>query len=123
MEKLTLIVLTSLMLTGCGVFKTRIVTDTKEVLIPVVSCPKPPDVERPELPIHTITPELKASDGEVVKHYKATVLSLMDYSEDLEKIVDHYTGVNKMTEDVRAEIEKAIAAKKAEIDKLAPPSQ
>lgn len=122
MAKVTLIILASLMLTGCGVFKTRIETDTKEVLIPVISCPAPPVVGRPELPIQTMTPEQKQSDGEVVKHYKATVKALLDYSEALEAVVDHYDGINKMTEDVRTQLEKKKAEiDKADIDKLTTP--
>lgn len=91
--------------TGCGKMFVR---DTQVQYVPILYCPDPPTVVRPELPIHNMSPEQKRVPGEVAKHYKATVRSLLGYSEDLESIIRYYNEADKEYEDLRLELEEAI---------------
>ena len=90
---------------GCSTF---FVKGTKVQYVPILYCPDPPTVVRPELPIHKMTPVQKQNAGEVVKHYKATVRSLMGYSEDLESIIRYYNEADKEYEELRLKLEEEI---------------
>ena len=90
-------------LSGCG--EDRIKCDVQKQYVDVLYCPAPPDIQRPILPIHTMTPEQAQSDGEVAKHWKATVKSLMGYSKELETVVDKQKEINKVYEDKKKELE------------------
>ena len=103
--KIIPLLLVLLFSTGCS---KMFVKDTQVQYVPVLYCPDPPTVVRPDLPIHNMTPEQMQSAGEVVKHYKATVRSLMGYSEDLELIIRYYNEADKEYEDLRLELEEAI---------------
>lgn len=103
--KIIPLLLVLLFTTGCSKF---FVKDTQVQYVPILYCPDPPTVTRPELPIHNMTPEQAKNPGEVVKHYKATVRSLMGYSEDLEFIIRYYNEADKEYEDLRLELEEAI---------------
>ena len=54
----------------------------------VTPIPEPPVVERPQLKIYEITPE--SSEGQVVMYWRATVQQLIDYSKQLEDIINGY---------------------------------
>jgi len=97
----------SLLLVGCtcGDKNVRIVTETQDRYVDVLYCPAPPEIERPPLPIHNMTPEQEMKDGEVAKHYKATVKTLMGYSKELEKVVDNQKQINKAYVDKKKELE------------------
>lgn len=99
------LLLVLLLSTGCGKL---FVKDTQVQYVPILYCPEPPTVERPELPIHNMTPEQKQDAGEIVKHYKASMRSCMGYAEDLELIIRYYNEADKEYEDLRLELEEAI---------------
>jgi len=103
--KIIPLLLVLLFTAGCS---GKFVRDTQVQYVPVLFCPDPPTVERPELPIHNMTPEQKQNAGEIVKHYKASMRSLMGYSEDLEFIIRYYHEADKEYEDLRLELEEAI---------------
>jgi len=94
-------------LVGCGGQNVKITTKTKKVYVDVLYCPAPPVVTRPELPIHNMTAEQMQQDGEVAKHYKATVNSLLGYSKELEKIVNNQKEINRAYVDKKKELESA----------------
>jgi len=95
-----------LLLMGCAGNETiDINTDVKELKVDVLYCPAPHEVARPELPIHQMTPEQKKNDGEVAKHYKATIKTLMGYSKELEKVVDKQKEINTEYEKKKKELD------------------
>jgi hypothetical protein len=106
MVKLILIpMMCSLMLFGCACREdTTINCEVKEQYVDILYCPAPPDIERPVLPIHVMTEEEKQQDGEVVKHWKATVKTLMGYSVELEKVVDKQKEINTTYEEKKKEL-------------------
>lgn len=110
MEVKSLIValVASVALSGCSLFSPKIKTDVQKVLIPVVSIPMPPEMERPELPIDNMSQEQIDSDGEVVKHYKATVKVLQNYINELELVIENYRVQSKNAEVIRKEVEESI---------------
>jgi hypothetical protein len=97
----------SLVLVGCGCKEKTIKTEVQKQYVDVLYCPAPPEINRPALPIHTMTPDQKKSDGEVVKHYKATVKTLQGYAVELETIVDKQKEINKAYEDKKKELESS----------------
>ena len=101
-----------LTLTSCSWFggsnTIDINTDVKEQKVEVLYCPAPPEIARPALPIHQMTPEQKQNAGEVAKHYKATVKTLMGYSKELEKVVDKQKEINTEYEKKKAELETPV---------------
>jgi hypothetical protein len=87
MEKL--IILMCVLLVGCATTTPEI--QIKEVMVPQLYCPVPPEISKPDLPINTIT---ETDDiGDVVIKYKATVKALIDYSESLESIILTYKNI------------------------------
>lgn len=61
----------------------------RTVEIPVaVPCPSPPPVVRPELPIDSLTE--RSTAPEIVRAYVITVQKLIDYSRELETVLDGY---------------------------------
>ena len=105
-----------LLLAGCGTAPIKVNTEVKETLVPVLYCPAPPVVERPDLPIHQMTDEQLKEDGAIAKHYKATVKSLLGYSEELEKALKKYNEINEAYDEERKKLE----AKQAEKNKVKP---
>jgi hypothetical protein len=97
----------SLVLVGCSCKEDTIKCEVQTQYVEVLSCPAPPEIERPILPIHTMSPEKAESDGEVVKHWKGTVKTLMDYSKELETVVDKQKEINKAYEDRKKELESS----------------
>lgn len=82
-------------LSGCGGQPIRFTTDVKETLVPIVYSPAPPEITRPELPIQQMTDTDLDSAGVIVKYYKATVKTLIGYSQELEKALGEYDKINK----------------------------
>lgn len=95
--------LLSFVLIGCG--PDRVKTDTIEMKVPVLYCPAPPVIPRPVLPIHTMTEEELNSGGEVVKHWKASTISLLEYSKQLEIGLGKYFDINMSYEDLKLKME------------------
>lgn len=61
------------------------------VKVPVPTAPPaPPIVSRPALAIDTLTPADAKNYGKVAKAYKASIVSLEGYSQQLEIILDSY---------------------------------
>ena len=88
-KRIIILTTAALFIAGCAT-PVRIKTDVQEVFVPVLFCPAPPKIERPELPIEQLG-NGKKSAGEIVKLYGATVRVLQGYAEELE------TALNNMT--------------------------
>jgi len=93
-------------LTGCASNPVPVVTDTIEVHVPLLYCPAPPIISRPDLPIHNMTPAQQADDGEVAKHWKATIRVLIDHSKNQEAALDEYNNINMSYEELRKQMQK-----------------
>lgn len=93
------------MLSGCfGYNIVKIKTEVQQESVPILYCPKPDIPERPSLPIQHMTPEQLALDGEIAKHYKATVKVLQSHVIVLEKELDSYNITNDAYEKLKSEI-------------------
>jgi len=96
----------SLTLFGCACNETITIKSEVQIQkVDVLYCPAPPEIMRPALPIHQMTPVQKQNPGEVAKHYKATVKTLMGYSKELEKVVDKQKEINTEYEKKKNELE------------------
>ena len=115
MVKTLTILFAGLLLIGCA-DTVRVRTDVQEVFVPVLYCPAPPEISRPPLPIHDMTDEQEKKDGEVVKHYKATVKILQGYSKELETALDEYKNTSEAYKELEANL-----IKKLESGQLEPP--
>jgi len=104
--------------TACGGGKQiRIRSEVQEVQVPLLYCPAPPVISEPSLPIHNMTPEQLADEGEVVKHYKATVKTLIGYIDELQQGLESYDATSKEYGDLR---EKFLSDWKKESEDTAP---
>lgn len=84
MEKV-LILFVTLGLTGCFHHA------TKEVYIPVISCPAPPEFNRP-----TLLAEPNMSSGEFAKALHADFEAIKSYAESMEQTIDLYKELSKI---------------------------
>ncbi len=88
-----------LLLTGCSTLagggRTRYVTQTVPVRVPVYACPAPPLVMRPTLPIAHLRPG--DDPARVARAYAASVALLMGYSARLEALLAAYADTTSYT--------------------------
>lgn len=73
----------------------------QESLVPILYCPAPPKIERPALPIETLTDVDNQNPGLVAKKYKATIKALQGYSVELEEILKSYDESAAAYEELR----------------------
>ena len=95
MKKIIIAMMLVVLMTGCASKQVRIRSEVQEVQVPLLYCPAPPVISEPSLPIHNMTPDQLADDGEVVKHYKATVKTLIGYIDELEKGLQSYDETSR----------------------------
>ena len=112
MEKLILLMGFVIFLTACVSTPIKVKTEVQETLVPVLYSPAPPIILRPELPIHQITDEELKEDGMVAKYYKATIKTLLGYSQELEEALGEYGKINKAYEEERKNVEADIETRK-----------
>lgn len=105
MARTLIAILICVMFAGCASRPVSIKTETQEVLVPVTYCPAPVMLERPHLPIQDMTTEQQLLDGEVVKHYKATIRVLIDYAQALELQLKHYAEISETSAEIRNQVE------------------
>lgn len=86
MKLITLTLLVPLMV-GCANPFVRIVEQEVPVPIP---CPVPAKVEKPQLPIHSLSENDKRDYNKVGKAYVNTIILLDAYSKSLEKALEPY---------------------------------
>lgn len=94
-------------LTGCSSMES-INTQTVTQKVPILYCPRPISVERPDLPINNMTDSQKRNIGELAKYYKASVKVLLGYSSELEEIIKQYDTVNTSYDQLRDELDDAL---------------
>lgn len=99
------LILSTLFLVGCGGQEIRLKNEVQEVFVPMLYCPAPPGLERPVLPIHTMTPEQAADPGYVAKAYKASMVLLQGYAHELEQALDSYNEANAAYDELRKKFE------------------
>lgn len=90
-----------LLLSGCAGKQIRIRSEVQEVQVPLLYCPAPAEMTQPLLPIHQMTPDQLADEGEVAKHYKATVRVLLGYIGELETSLKSYDATNEAYDELR----------------------
>lgn len=99
------VILASALLVGCGGTEIRLKNEVQEVFVPMLYCPAPPGIERPSLPIHTMTAEQAADPGYVAKAYKASMVLLQGYAHELEQALDSYNEANAAYDELRTKFE------------------
>ena len=101
MKNIIIAMILVLSLSGCAGKQIRIRSEVQEVQVPLLYCPAPAEMVQPSLPIHQMTPEQLADEGEVVKHYKATVRVLLGYIGELETSLESYDTANEAYDELR----------------------
>ena len=87
-----------------GCTSRSIKTDVQETFVPILYCPAPPTITRPDLPIHQMSPNQIASSGELVKHYTATIIVLQGYAQELEQTLEQYNITNRAYDQLRDQL-------------------
>ena len=100
MAKLVLVAII-LSLTACGGWRTKI----DQVQVPVLVCPKPPEIKRPELEIYKLTDEDMNDPGKVAQAVKITLVQLQSYGILLETVLETYKNTSEAYDDLRQELE------------------
>ena len=91
---------TAVVLGGCAGMETRpLSTQVVEINTPILYTPRPPILDRPDLIIHELSPAERNNPGTVAQFYKATLLQLLGYVEELESVIDGYTTISNTLED------------------------
>lgn len=95
--KVLIILLLSIALTGCGLFSRQ--DNFRDVPIPIYQVPAPPQIDKPELPIHSLTFSDTMDVQKVIRAYVVSTRLLLNYSEALQEIVDTYARLAQKTQD------------------------
>lgn len=89
MIKYGLIALLLLPIAGCKTVEYR------DVYKPVLYCPAPPQVNKPELKIDQLTDEDKRDPGKVAKYIAASIVQLEQHIIKLEEILSEYKRISE----------------------------
>jgi len=99
MNKIIITILVAVTLTGCGLFDTRV--QYRDKIVPIYTVPAPPEIERPELPIHLPryrNPVFLANPdniGQIAQDYTISLRLLLNYSQAQEEIIDTYRRLSQ----------------------------
>lgn len=106
MVRLTVILLSAILLVACGTTPVKLRTEVQEVYKPVLYCPAPnwQELDRPTLLIDEVTQDMPA--GEVVKRYKGTIIQLQGYSDRLRRTLEQYDSTSDAYEELKREFEE-----------------
>lgn len=91
MSKAILLVLSIFLLVGCGKETIRY----ERYPVPVYQVPAPPELERPELPIHGLPGSTITDTGKLIQAYVVSVRLLLNYAEAKEAIVTTYKKLSE----------------------------
>ena len=86
---------------GCASGRTKI----EQVQVPVLVCPAPPIVKRPDLEIYKLTEQDLNDPGKVAQAVKITLVQLQSYSILLETIIRTYKNTSEAYDELRQELE------------------
>ena len=90
------IAMVAVLLSGCGSLgKRELVTQTIKVQVPVLYSPTPPILIRPDLAIHELPAGARDNYAQIARHYKITVIQLLNYVEQLEIVLDDYKLISE----------------------------
>lgn len=92
-------ILSVTLLSGCGLFPTKY----RDVPVPVYQVPAPPKIDRPSLPIHSLTIADTMDVQKVIKAHVVSTRLLINYSEALSEIVNTYAELAARTENLLIE--------------------
>jgi len=99
MAKLLSIIFLVAVLAGCSFLEPRV--EYRDKLIPVYTVPAPPEIERPELPIHSPRYQNPAflsnpnNIGQVVQDYTVSLRLVLNYSLAQEEIIETYRRLSQ----------------------------
>jgi len=84
------------LISGCSALGDRtIATQTIKVQVPVLYTPTPPVLIRPDLAIHELPSGARNNYAQIARHYKITVIQLLNYVEQLEIVLDDYKLISE----------------------------
>jgi hypothetical protein len=99
MAKLILMISLVVSLSGCSFLEPRI--EYRDKLVPVYTVPAPPEIERPELPIHSPRYQDIAflsnpnNIGQIVQDYTVSLRLVLNYSLAQEEIIETYRRLSR----------------------------
>jgi hypothetical protein len=96
-----IIIIIFLFLGGCSTGQTKI----DEVQVPILVCPMPPKVSRPELEIYKLSEKDLNDPGKVAQAIKVTLVQLQSYSIILETIIETYKNTSEGYDALRQELD------------------
>jgi hypothetical protein len=85
------LILLAILLSGCNEVTKRSI-EIVEIPTPVISCPKPPNVVKPDDLTTSLT--MGSTNLEVVKAYLITLKQYQSYINQLESIIEMYTNID-----------------------------
>lgn len=101
-----LLICIPLFLNGCSLFQERVEFEFVEVWYPMLVCPAPPVVERPDLYISKLTEMDRTDYGKIAQYYEVTLEQLITYIDSLELVIDSYDKTSKEYEKIKEDFEK-----------------
>lgn len=102
----------SALLAGCATTAANNPPPLTEVRVPVLYCPAPPAVARPELLVPSLTPEDIKDPGKVVQYYATDLIQVQGYAEILEQIIEAYRTTYEDMGDLAKRLEEIKAKSK-----------
>jgi len=103
-------------LVGCASPQIRLKTEVQESYVPILYCPAPPQITHPTLAIEGMSSEDLQDSGEVVKHYKATIIQLQGVIDELETTLDQYDKNNEAYKELEKEFDAKWKEKQKKIE-------
>jgi len=85
--------LCALTTTGCATMGGQSPIQSIPVEVPVIYVPKPPVVIKPLLAINDIDENDAGDFAEIARKYKITIIQLLDYTNQLEIVVENYDDI------------------------------
>ena len=92
----SLILIAPLFLVGCGLCPTKI--EIREIKVPVIQVPAPPETVKPKLETELASVEKDGFDG-YVKMLEADFIRIKAYTQNLENVINTYVDLAKKTKD------------------------
>jgi len=91
-----------LLMSGCSWLPTN--TEYVKVSYPIMICPAPPEVKKPDLYINKLTQADSKDYGKVAQYYDITLQQLTSYIDQLEMVIDQYNKTSEAYQQMENEV-------------------
>ena len=89
-------------MSGCSWLPTN--TEYVKVSYPIMICPAPPEVKKPDLYINKLTQADSKDYGKVAQYYDITLQQLTSYIDQLEMVIDQYNKTSEAYQQMENEV-------------------